>query len=57
MSYIFIECVGEAHKDMLKHIDEYLDDCNGTKGFRRYISCHDKDDFIESVADALKEKK
>ncbi len=57
MSYIYIECEGQAYKDMLDFVNNYCDNDGGEKGFKSYIFAHDKEGFIESVAEQLKENK
>jgi hypothetical protein len=53
MAYIYIKCTGKAHSKII----DLLNDIPGEDGMETYISCHGKDDFIESVADELKEVK
>lgn len=52
MAYVYIKCTGKAHSKII----DLLNGIPGEDGMITYISCHGKEDFIESVAEDLKDE-
>lgn len=50
MSYVYVKVSDKAHQKLLN----FLETLDGADGFQSYISCHNKDEFIKSVAEDLK---
>jgi hypothetical protein len=49
MSYVYFECNGDAHKKIV----EFSNTLTGEEGLVTFVSCHGKDDFIESLSECL----
>jgi hypothetical protein len=53
MAYVYVKCKGKAHAKII----DALNDIDGEEGLECYISCHGKDDFIESVGEQMVKEK